>query len=71
MKLEFFESDYGVNIDLSPEDMAEVNKLLRLTNNAKATKPQIRFYFSGDTPHLSILMPKVKKVAQKNSIANH
>ena len=70
MKIEYFEGQYGLQIDMKPETPAEMAQLIRLTNNAKAIKPEIRTYFDGDAPATTIWLQKIQPKAQKNSIHN-
>ena len=70
MKIEYFEGQYGLQVDMKPETPAEVAQLLRLTKNAKAIKPEIKLYFESDTPSATIWLRKVQPKAQKNSISN-
>ena len=70
MKIECFDSQYGVNIEFKPETVEDVALLLRLTNNAKAIKPEICLFFEGEKPSASIWLKKIQPKAQHNSIKN-
>lgn len=68
MKLTYRESDYGFDVELTPETPKEVSELARFTLNAKAEKLNVTMFFSSNEPSCSIWMKKVKKAAQYNSI---
>lgn len=70
MKFTFFENDHGANFSFTPENVEEAAMLLRLTNNARAEKPQLNFYFAGNNPSCDIWIKKISKNKQKNFITN-
>lgn len=70
MKIQFFESEFGTNIDMEPETIEEATALLRMANNSSREPADVRFYFSSKTPTASVWLKKVKKSAQCNSISN-
>lgn len=71
MKVEIFENEHGLSIDIQPETVEESNKLLRFANNVKSEKPSVVYYFSGNSPTLSVWMKKVKESVQVNSIRKY
>lgn len=68
MKTFFREFKTVVTIELFPETIAEATQLMRLSNNAKAQKPDIRFYFSNDNPSCTIFMRKKDEKNQTNTL---
>lgn len=70
MKFEFFESKYGTNIRMVPDNLEEVSKLARSAKNTKKVAPDVRFSFDGDIPEMNVWIPKVKESVQSNSISN-
>jgi hypothetical protein len=58
MKTEIFESDYGLNIKLTPEMVEETTMLLRYVRNASSEKPEVSFQFPTSIPHCDIWLPK-------------
>jgi len=64
MKTEFSEYENGASIHLTPETMAEVNKLLRTAANTASLKAVVNFYFNGEQPVVSIHLRKISKEKQ-------
>lgn len=68
MKLEYFESQHGLQISMVPETPKEVAELARISLNAKAVKPEIYLNFSNETPSCNIWIKKLSPEKQTNSI---
>ncbi len=69
MKLNFFESEYGVDITLIPESTNEMAQLLRAIKNIRKEKPSISFNFYPDSePKFNIWFKKILPSKQENSI---
>lgn len=58
MKIEYWESEHGLDISMTPESPKEVSQLARYALNAKAVKPEIFLDFSSDTPQMRLWMKK-------------
>ncbi len=62
------ESDYGLDLMITPETPAEVAQLLRFSNNAKKQAARVCFSFHSDDPYCNISLRKISKKQQQNSI---
>jgi hypothetical protein len=69
MKVTFWDSEVGTEINLQPETMEEVAALARMAINSKSEKPDIYVNIE-DKPYCSIWMKKVDKRNQRFSIRN-
>lgn len=67
MKVDFFDSEFGASICLTPETMEEVAGLIRISKNASSKKPDVYLTF-GDVPRCEIWLNKRSKKAQVQSI---
>jgi len=67
MKTEVHESEFGLFLIITPENVVEVSQLARYAINANSKKPVIAMEFYGE-PYLSISLGKRKKSVQKFSI---
>jgi hypothetical protein len=67
MKTEFNESDYGLEIDITPETVEEVAMLFRFAKNANSQKPDVWMNFEKKV-HCSLWLHKRKLSVQSNSI---
>lgn len=68
MKVEFFDSEFGASICLTPETLEEVAWLIRISKNASAVKPDIYLSFGSVVPLCEIWLKKRSKKAQVQSI---
>lgn len=76
MKIEFTESEYWSDFNLTPETPAEVAMLYRMVNNSKAEKPEMYLSFGKDekvTISCNVSIKKLKPESNKvvNSIRNY
>ncbi len=69
MKVEIQETQYGLDINLTPENLQEVSQLFRFTNNMKKEKPSVYMTFSDSQTKCYINMSKVNRSKQVNSIS--
>ncbi len=69
MDVQITEGTSSLELVIKPEQVYEVAQLFRFANNAKAEKPTIHMFFSGDQPELYISLPKFKQGKQVNSIS--
>lgn len=70
MKIEYRESEHGLQIELVPETPKEVAELFRFAKNVKAEKPCVSMYFASDSPRCSIWMKKLSASKQSKTIGN-
>ena len=69
MEIKHFENKNGMEFVITPQNMKEVNELLRFVNNAKKEPASLYLSFSGaDNPVVNIHFRKVAEVKQHNSI---
>jgi hypothetical protein len=70
MKLEYWESENGLQIDLTPETPKEVAELFRFANNTRAEKPSVSMYFASDNPKCAIWLRKLSPNKQCKTVSN-
>lgn len=70
MKVTFFEGEFGSEIAMEVETLEEASALARMTLNAKAVKPEIRYYFNEKGISCSVWVANVKPFVRRTSISN-
>lgn len=68
MNIKFDEYEGGDSISLTPENMAEIAALLRLSTNVAAVPAEIYLYFSGDKPYAVVYLKKISKAKRRSSL---